>query len=338
MEKAKIQENELWKAGAPVYAAPDYARYLEHLQLAREQLIKQNARVRWFRRYKHVQTAYMDILAEGEALLKKVEAEKQSQSLDFTVRLAALKDRVEKLRRMTEKMNEHAPVRQNLARAEVAFQEAEASVRKERFGGLDQKLSSIEGLVRGAEEALFTILARYADKDQVALWRRWAEETVAESKSRRTTAILVNKLERTLTLLKRGKPVAVYGIGLGKYGLTHKLHAGDEATPEGRYKIIRKNANSRYHKALLIDYPNEADKRRFALAKKNGQIPARAAIGGLIEIHGGGNDFLTNGCIGVEDAVMDRIFPEVVVGTPVTIIGSVENAAVLLAGLRNPGS
>ena len=107
-------------------------------------------------------------------------------------------------------------------------------------------------------------------------------------------------------------------------------------TPEGRYKIVKKNAQSRYYKALLIDYPNESDKRRFALAKKKGLIPAGAAIGGLIEIHGGGKDSLTNGCVGVENSVMDRLFPEVSVGTVVTIIGSLESANKLLSDLRSP--
>ncbi|MBN2408779.1 MAG: L,D-transpeptidase, partial [Candidatus Aminicenantes bacterium] len=199
-------------------------------------------------------------------------------------------------------------------------------------------LGLIDGHIRQAEDALFSILARYADENQVALWRKWADETAAESRRKGTTAILVNKLDRTLTLLKKGRAVAVYEIGLGKYGLTHKLFAGDEATPEGRYKVVKKNAKSRYHKALLIDYPNEADRKRFSLAKKKGLIPVRASIGGLIEIHGGGNDFLTNGCVGVENAVMDKIFLEVAVGTPVTIIGSMESAQNLLAGLRKSGS
>ncbi len=239
--------------------------------------------------------------------------------------------------RVTRTMNENALVRQNLARAEVAFQEAEAFLRDEKFIGLADKIGLIDGLIRQAEDALFSILARYADHNQVALWQKWADETIAESRRKGTTAILVNKLQRTLTLLKKGRAVAVYKIGLGKYGLTHKLFAGDEATPEGRYRIIKKNAKSRYHKALLIDYPNEEDRRRFSSAKKRGLIPKGAAIGGLIEIHGGGNDFLTNGCVGVENSVMDKIFAEVSVGTPVTIIGSLENAKTLLAEFRKSG-
>ena len=338
VEKTKTQENELWRAGASVYAASDYARYLESLRAAREKLIRQNARIRWFRNYKEVRTDYAAILAQGDALIKKIRAEKQSQSRDFSARLAVLEERIGKLRTLTRTMNENAVVLQNLARAGVAFQEAEAFLQNEKFTGLAEKLGLIEGYIRQAEDALFSILARYADDAQVARWRKWADETIAESKRKGTTAILVNKLKRTLTLLKKGRAVAVYEIGLGKYGLTDKLFAGDEATPEGRYKVIKKNANSRYHKALLIDYPNEEDRRRFSSAKKKGLIPAGAAIGGLIEIHGGGNDFLTNGCVGVENSVMDRIFPEVAVGTPVTIIGSLENAKNLLADFRKSGS
>jgi hypothetical protein len=338
VERAKTQENELWKAGAPVYAASDYARYLESLRLAKEKLIRQNALARWFRNYKEVQAEYAALLVQGETLLNKVKAEKRSQSQDISSRLAAHKERIGKLRMLTRTMNENGIVRQNLARAEVAFREAEAFLRNEKLSELGEKLSLVDGHIRQAEEALFSILARYADENQVAIWRKWAEETIDESRRRGATAILVNKLERTLTLVKKGKAVAVFEIGLSKYGLTDKLYAGDEATPEGRYKVIRKNANSRYHKALLINYPNEEDKRRFSSARKKGLIPARASIGGLIEIHGGGNDFLTNGCIGVEDSVMDRIYPVVSVGTLVTIVGSLENAENLLAEFRKPVS
>jgi RecJ-like exonuclease len=42
--------------------------------------------------------------------------------------------------------------------------------------------------------------------------------------------------------------------------------------------------------------------------------------------------------VGVENSVMDRIFPEVAVGTVVAIIGSLESAQKLLAGLRISGS
>jgi murein L,D-transpeptidase YafK len=253
---------------------------------------------------------------------------------DFSSQLALLQDRIEKLKKLTLTMNENDLVRRYLSRAEVASKEAQVLLRQGKYNDLAQKIKMIDLPVVQAEEALFSILARYADEAQVETWRKWAEKTVSESRKKGLTAILINKFERTLTLYKKGKPVAVYEIGLGKYGLSAKLYAGDGATPEGKYKVIRKLADSHYYKALLINYPNEEDKKLFAQAKRRGLIPPRAGIGGLIEIHGGGNDSLTNGCIGVENKVMDQIFPEVALETPVTIIGTLESADHLLASLR----
>ena len=126
-------------------------------------------------------------------------------------------------------MNEHAPVRESLARAEVVSREAQILLKHEKYSELAAKLDLVDRYISQAEEALFSILARYADDSQVAGWRKLAEDTVTESRRRGTTAVLVNKLARTLTLLKKGREIAVYEIGLGRYGLSDKLYAGDEA-------------------------------------------------------------------------------------------------------------
>jgi L,D-peptidoglycan transpeptidase YkuD (ErfK/YbiS/YcfS/YnhG family) len=334
VEQAKTQENDLWRAGAPVYAAEDYANYLQSLRFAKDRLIKEKAKFGWFRDYEEIKANYLVVLAEGDAILRKVKEEKELKSRDVSGRLALLRDRIGKLKKVSLTMNENAPVRRNLAQAEVASQEVEILFRQEKYNGLAEKIKMIDLYVVQAEETFFSILSRYADEAQVEQWRKWANETIAESRKKGGAAILVNKLERTLSLYRKGKLLAVYEIGLGKYGLSDKLYAGDEATPEGKYRVVKKLANSRYYKALLIDYPNEEDKKHFSQAKRKGLIPPRAGIGGLIEIHGGGNDNITNGCIGVEDKVMDQLFPEVGLGTPITIIGSLESAERLLASLR----
>jgi murein L,D-transpeptidase YafK len=79
--------------------------------------------------------------------------------------------------------------------------------------------------------------------------------------------------------------------------------------------------HSRYYKALLINYPNEGDKEAFIAAKRRGQIPRSIGIGGLVEIHGGGKDGMTYGCIALDNNRMDEVFGMVDVGTPVTIVG-----------------
>ena len=104
-----------------------------------------------------------------------------------------------------------------------------------------------------------------------------------------------------------------------------KRRQGDRATPEGRYRIVKKKdrGQSVYHRALLLDYPNAEDRKRFAAAKKRGEIPRASVIGGLIEIHGeGGRGWdWTKGCVALRNDHIDDLFPRVPVGTPVTIIG-----------------
>ena len=102
---------------------------------------------------------------------------------------------------------------------------------------------------------------------------------------------------------------------------------GDNATPEGRYRIIRKRGRgeTRYHRALEIDFPNAEDRRAFTAAKRDGRIPANARIGGLIEIHGDGGKGAdwTNGCVAMTNTTMEELFRQVAVGTPVTIVGTI---------------
>jgi murein L,D-transpeptidase YafK len=80
---------------------------------------------------------------------------------------------------------------------------------------------------------------------------------------------------------------------------------------------------SRYHRALLLDYPNAADRERFAAAQRRGEIPRGARIGGLIEIHGDGGrgQNWTEGCVALANDDMDDLYARVGVGTRVTIVG-----------------
>jgi L,D-peptidoglycan transpeptidase YkuD (ErfK/YbiS/YcfS/YnhG family) len=334
VEQAKEQENALWKAGAPVYATEEYTQYLASLQLAKDKLIKEKAKFGWFRNYKEVEAEFQAVLSQGQVLLRSVQDEKALKSRNVSEQLEALRQRTQRIWKLILTVNETQLVRRSLAQAEVAMMETDVLLDKEKYAELNRKIALIQSHLSQAEEALFSILARYADEAQVETWRRWATQTITESRKKGTTAILITKLERTLSVYRGGKVAAVYSIGLGKYGLSDKLYAGDEATPEGRYKVIKKLPQSRFHKALLIDYPNDEDRKEFSQAKKKGLIPPRAGIGGLIEIHGGGEDSLTGGCVAVEDSVMDKLFSEVSVGTPVTIIGSLESVAELLASLK----
>lgn len=162
--------------------------------------------------------------------------------------------------------------------------------------------------------------------DAVPRWQAEAAETIAWSKRAQATAIIVDKLGRTCRVYKGGRLTASYPVELSTNWVGDKRHRGDKATPEGRYKVMRKRGPgaTKYYKALEIDYPNAEDVARFRAAKKRGEIPAGVGIGSLIEIHGHGGrggDW-TMGCVALRDEHMDKVFAAAAVGTPVLIVGA----------------
>ncbi|HEY3496324.1 MAG TPA: L,D-transpeptidase family protein, partial [Polyangiaceae bacterium] len=126
-------------------------------------------------------------------------------------------------------------------------------------------------------------------------------------------------------LYVNGRLAESYSVDLGSNVLDRKVAAGDQATPEGRYRIVRRldEGESRYYKALLLDYPNEADRRRLEEHRESGAVSASARSGGLIEIHGEGGRGTnwTDGCVALANGDMDELFRRVKVDTPVTIVG-----------------
>ena len=135
-------------------------------------------------------------------------------------------------------------------------------------------------------------------------------------------SVLILKKDHVLELLAGGKVIKTYKVALGRGGLTPKQKEGDGRTPEGHYVIDSRNAESHYHRALHVSYPNADDQKRAA---RRGISP-----GGAIMIHGLPNGMgklgaahrlydWTLGCIAVTDDEIDEIWDLVPVGTPVEI-------------------
>ena len=120
-----------------------------------------------------------------------------------------------------------------------------------------------------------------------------------------------SKQDYVLELLEGGKVIRTYKVALGQGGLAPKEREGDGRTPEGHYIIDSRTAESHYHKALHVSYPNAEDRKRAA---KLGVAP-----GGAIMIHGLPNGEgvhwrgaspvrWTLGCIAVTDEEIDEIW------------------------------
>jgi len=324
-------EQDLWRAGGSLFAEEDYRSFKDSLKTAHDHIAEESAKFGWFRDYRPVQADLKKVLAWGDALLGRINDLKAAKARTFAVSAEALSIRIDSLHLITSYFNENVDVRINVSQAEIKLGEARLLVSKEKFGEAAVVAGEGSLYLDRAEDAAVRLLRRYLDRGQLEKWRRWSAETVEESRLKGTTVFVVNKVERKMTVYRKGDVLARFDIGLGKYGLSDKLYSGDEATPEGHYRIVRKFPASTFYKAILIDYPNEEDRRIFAEAKRKGLIPGNAGIGGAIEIHGGGKDSLTKGCVGLENRDMDDVFRWAEIGSKVTVVGAVGIENTILA-------
>lgn len=134
--------------------------------------------------------------------------------------------------------------------------------------------------------------------------------------------VVVHKSERRLYLFRDGRVLRSYKVALGLRPDGHKQFEGDYRTPEGNYRLVRRNPNSEFFLSIQVSYPNESD---VARAHRLGLRP-----GGAIMIHGQPNiprksrDYYTNvdwteGCIAVANSDMVEIWLMTPVDTPIEI-------------------
>jgi murein L,D-transpeptidase YafK len=140
--------------------------------------------------------------------------------------------------------------------------------------------------------------------------------------------VVVNKSKNNLEIYYRRKLIRAYKAVFGPKPLENKKMAGDRCTPEGWFTIKSKNPQSKYHKFLLINYPNDSTKACFNRLKAKGEIPQNAQPGSDVGIHGiwkGGDDMIelgigwTDGCIALKNADIDDLYTLVGNGTRVYI-------------------
>jgi murein L,D-transpeptidase YafK len=151
----------------------------------------------------------------------------------------------------------------------------------------------------------------------------WAQRSAPPlPEGTRADLVIVRKAAHSLALYRGAELLRSYRISLGPQPRGPKQHEGDGRTPEGRYRLDHRNANSSFHRSLHISYPSLRD---VAAATADGARP-----GGLIMVHGIANGLglvgrlhtlvdWTDGCVAVTDREIEEIWRVVPDGTPISI-------------------
>jgi hypothetical protein len=326
ISKARKSIADAQKIKSSNYANDLLQKANKHYNLAMKEWNSENERSIFFRDY--VQARENAILANHFAneAIKNTKTKISNSEESIGIRISLLEKKIKDFDDKYSKFPFNKKDRNELAKSKLLLNEGIIAYKQANYIASKVKLDSVEFSIEILHELYEQHLNDYFS--QYPQWEQWIDQTLSRSKNNNTYCIIVDKFARECILYKKGELLERFDVELGPNWLSDKNQQGDKSTPEGIYTIIKKLANgkTKYYMAFLLDYPNEDDKKRFLLNKKNGVIEKNAKIGNLIEIHGNGGQGIdwTDGCIAVKDSEMERLFKHCSEGTKVTIVGSVK--------------
>lgn len=321
---------------APQAAPEEYGQFVHQWVSLKARVQLDDDLITWPWESSDLENELRRLFIIGERTVSQLHERQASQHRTAQAKVARLEERLHTITSKVESIDGRILLGEKAVQTDLLVKQARSFFEQKDFQRAMQAAEKADHAFKAQALLLSQELGRYADESRIAYWQTLAKQTIDWSRIHQSTAIVVSKADRELTLYKSGRKVLSYPVRLGFNGMLEKRFQGDGATPEGRYRVTDKRGQgqTQFYRALALDYPNAEDRRRFDLAKKSGRIGPTKGIGGLIEIHGADNELLaqTLGCIMLDNPNMAVLYDGVSVGTPVTIVGALTKGnAVALA-------
>ncbi|TMQ30190.1 MAG: hypothetical protein E6K65_06175 [Nitrospirae bacterium] len=315
IEAVENIDQDLMELRAAELSPTDYTQFAHQWIALKARVQADEDLIRWPWEPNDLEVALRRLQEEGSHTVARLTKERESLRRSAEDKIARVEDRFRMMTLQVSAIDSRLVLGQKPDEIELLMKQAHTFYEEGRYDrSLDASDRAAQNLVTQAA-VLSSELGRYADRDQISRWQQMATGTITWSRIHRTSAIVINKADRVLTLYRNG---------------------------QGRYRISSKDGQeqTQFYRALVLDYPNEDDRRRYHLWRKTGQIPASRAIGEQIEIHGVENELMaqTLGCVMLDNPQMALLYDRVSKGTPVTIVGALHelnSVALTLAALND---
>ena len=321
---------------APETAPEEYGSFVRQWIALKTRAELDDDLIRWPWETSELEIELRGLYVRGERTVSQLHDRNVARQRDVRSRVEGLEDRLSHLTAQVEAIDGRIVLGEQVVHTHHLVRQARSFLETEDYQRALHLVEQADQALLDQTTLLLEELGRYADPKRIAFWQAMAKRTIEWSRTYQSPAIVVSKAERQLTLYLNGRKALSYPVRLGFNGIREKQVQGDGATPEGRYRVTDKRGpgQTQFYRALVLDYPNAEDRRRFNLSKKTGKIAPGRGIGGLIEVHGVENESAeqTLGCVMLENPNMATLFERVSVGTPITIVGALtETNAVALA-------
>ncbi|MGE0077096.1 MAG: murein L,D-transpeptidase family protein [Bacteroidales bacterium] len=313
--KAQNYSKELYRS-----AKKDYDSAMANWQ-------RQNKRFILFRDYSKVK----DFAKKSAEKANKASHNSKNLSKNLIITIKEKIDSLNNLISNTNQLFNQLPlsddIRDKISKGRLLLRESELDFEKGEYLKANSKIEIAEENLLSSYNFIFKDVKEYFNSHPY--WGKIVNAAISNSKRNQSSTIIIDKFARKLYVYQSGAKKLEYSVEFGKNWIGRKRLKGDKATPEGVYLVKSKvpSNKTKYFRALLLNYPNADDIERFKQDKESGKIPHNALIGNLIEIHGNGGKGTdwTDGCIALCDSDMLKVYNLIQVGTPVVIVGSIED-------------
>jgi L,D-peptidoglycan transpeptidase YkuD (ErfK/YbiS/YcfS/YnhG family) len=320
------------RVNADVYA-PEYYKAAENkYKAAMKEYKLQNADWFFLRNYDKVKELVVDATLKAQEANYSSGSKKDDLKMNYLKETELLKKKLDNYHAVFIKLPLKAYVRKNYEFGKFALEEGLSAFGKGDFMLANKKLNEGKIKISLADNDVNALLKDYFSN--YSKWQNWVSRTIKLTAQNSSNAFIVDKIQHKGYLYYNGKLREEFDVEFGKNWIGDKQYAGDRATPEGMYLVTKKKSSrdTKYYKALMINYPNDEDRAQFAERKRKGMLSRNSRLGGLIEIHGEGgkgSDW-TIGCVALPNDRMDELYSRLSTGSPITIVGSMVSLSELL--------
>ena len=320
------------RVNADVYAPEYYKAAQSKYKAAMKEYKLQNTDLFFLRNYDRVKTLVLDATLKAQEANVSSGTKKDDLKLNYLKEIELLKKKLDNYHDVFIKLPLKVYVRKDYEFGKFALEEGLSAYGKGDFMLATKKLNEGKLKIGLADKEVNALLKEYFSN--FSKWQNWVSRSIKQSAQNNNYAFIVDKIKHKGYLYYKGRLSKEYDVEFGKNWIGNKQYAGDRATPEGIYMVTRKKGSrdTRYYKALMINYPNAEDRAQFAEKKRKGVLSRNSSLGGLIEIHGDGGkggDW-TIGCVALQNENMEELFNRMSPGSPVTIVGSMVTLSDLL--------
>jgi len=319
-------DRDLMELRAAEFSPADYTQFEQQWMALKARVQADEDLIRWPWEPNDLEVALRQLQEEGSRTVTRLTEKRESLRQSAEDKIARVENRFRMMTLQVSAIDSRLVLGQKSDEIELLMKQAHTFYEQGRYDrSLDASDRAAQNLATQVA-MLSSELGRYADRNRINRWQEMAKGTITWSRIHQSSAVVINKADRVLTLYRNGQQVVSYPVRLGLNGIREKQYPGDGATPEGRYRISSKGeqGQTQLYRALVLDYPNKDDRRRYQLGRKSGKIPVSRGLGGPIEIHGVENELMAQalGCVMLDNPQMALLYNRVAKGTPVTIVGA----------------